>query len=117
MEIMTATVVAKDVKYVLALGEDKILGKKFKYGRQHNNLENKIHDFIVTEKLDIWLRECNPRCTVKAPAVNDSYFILGETGALSVDSSGKQHYVLRNLDRFERAAETCTALANVIVLG
>ncbi|EYB91196.1 hypothetical protein Y032_0209g2106 [Ancylostoma ceylanicum] len=71
----------------------------------------------ISEKLDIWLRECNPRCTVKAPAVNDSYFILGDAGALSVDSSGKQHYVLRNLDRFERAAETCTALANVIVLG
>ncbi|VDM75541.1 unnamed protein product [Strongylus vulgaris] len=71
----------------------------------------------ISEKLDIWLRECNPRCIAQPPAVNDSYLILGEAGALSVDSFGRQHYVLRNLDRFERAAENCAALANAIVLG
>ncbi|KHJ96127.1 hypothetical protein OESDEN_03916 [Oesophagostomum dentatum] len=69
----------------------------------------------ISEKLDVWLRECNPRCT--SPAVNDNFFILGEYGALSVDSLGRQHYVLRNLDRFEKATEACSALANVIVLG
>ncbi|KAK6759265.1 hypothetical protein RB195_021086 [Necator americanus] len=72
---------------------------------------------LISEKLGIWLRECNPRCVVKAPAINDSFFLLGEASAISVDGLGVQQYVLRSLDRFERATEACTALASVIVLS
>uniref|UniRef100_A0A0K0D7G9 Peptidase A1 domain-containing protein n=1 Tax=Angiostrongylus cantonensis TaxID=6313 RepID=A0A0K0D7G9_ANGCA len=55
--------------------------------------------------------------------VDEKFFIIGEAEALALDSFGRpvinvpQHYILRNVDRFERAGIDCGALSNVIILG
>ncbi|KAK5965505.1 hypothetical protein GCK32_008147, partial [Trichostrongylus colubriformis] len=42
----------------------------------------------ISDKLDIWLRDCNPRCQATTPAKQDRFFIIGEAGALTLDTSG-----------------------------
>ncbi|CAJ0610062.1 unnamed protein product [Cylicocyclus nassatus] len=83
---------------------DRILVNNAYYTHLRTEVREKrgASEHQISEKLDIWLRECNLRCVGQTPSVNDSYLILGEAGALSVDNSGRQHYVLR-MDRFERA--------------
>ncbi|KAK5969165.1 hypothetical protein GCK32_007003, partial [Trichostrongylus colubriformis] len=43
----------------------------------------------ISDKLDIWLRDCNPRCQATTPAKQDRFFIIGEAGALTLDTSGR----------------------------
>ncbi|KAJ1372600.1 hypothetical protein KIN20_034791 [Parelaphostrongylus tenuis] len=71
----------------------------------------------ISDKLDVWLRDCNPRCNAISATHDDKFFIIGEAEALALDSFGKQHYVLRNVDRFERATSDCGVLSNLIILG
>ncbi|KAJ1366298.1 hypothetical protein KIN20_026927 [Parelaphostrongylus tenuis] len=75
-------------------------------------------DEYIEYKLDVWLRDCNPRCnTISATHDDKSFFIIGEAEALALDSFGKQHYLLRNVDRFKRATSDCGVLSNLMVLG
>ncbi|WKX99325.1 hypothetical protein Q1695_014309 [Nippostrongylus brasiliensis] len=71
----------------------------------------------ISEKLEVWLRDCNPRCISSPPSVGDKFLMIGDAEALSVDSLGRRQYVLRNTDRFEKATSACGVLSNVIILG
>ncbi|KJH40394.1 hypothetical protein DICVIV_13654 [Dictyocaulus viviparus] len=71
----------------------------------------------ISDKLHIWLRDCNPRCIVSSPMIDEKFFIIGEAEALVSDSFGRLHYVLRDVDRFEKATINCGVLSNIIILG
>ncbi|VDL84041.1 unnamed protein product [Nippostrongylus brasiliensis] len=44
----------------------------------------------ISEKLEVWLRDCNPRCISAPPSVGDKFLMIGDAEALSVDSLGRQ---------------------------